>query len=77
MRLLALLLCLQAAPLAAAPPRKSRPNAGLFIASIKIEAQNVFDTENPPENKLFYRAANRRARRGRRLPRWRVSDPLC
>ncbi|MBI2387185.1 MAG: BamA/TamA family outer membrane protein [Elusimicrobia bacterium] len=59
MRALTLLLCLHAAPLAAAPPRKARLPAGLVIASIQIDARNVFETDAPPENKLLYRAANR------------------
>ncbi|MDD5304828.1 MAG: hypothetical protein PHS14_17160 [Elusimicrobia bacterium] len=58
MRYLTLILCLLAAPLAAAPPRKPHPAAGLAIASIKIETHNVFDTDVPPENKLVYKAAN-------------------
>ncbi|MBI4061008.1 MAG: hypothetical protein HY403_06220 [Elusimicrobia bacterium] len=53
------LLCLLAAPLAAAPPRKPHPAAGRVIASIRIETHNVFDTSAPPENKLLYKAANR------------------
>ena len=57
MRQLILLLCLSAAP-SAAVPRKARPAAGLRIATIVIEAHNVFDTDVPPENKLIYRAAN-------------------
>jgi hemolysin activation/secretion protein len=59
MRFLALFLCLLPAPLEAAPPRKARLPAGLVIASIRIEAHNIFDTDAPPENKLFYRLANR------------------
>jgi len=59
MRYLILLLCLNAAPLAAAPRPALRLPAGLIIASIKIETHNVFDTELPAENKLLYRAANR------------------
>lgn len=58
-RFLALLLCLHAAPLAAAPSRRASLPAGRVIASIKIEAHNVFDTDVPPENKLLYRLANR------------------
>lgn len=59
MRSLALLLCLSAPPLAAAPPKRPRLPAGLIIDSIKIDARNIFDTDAPPENKLLYRAANR------------------
>ncbi len=59
MRDLILLLCLQAAPLLAATPRKPHPASGRVIASIVIETHNVFDTDSPPENKLAYRAANR------------------
>lgn len=59
MRLLTFLLCLHAASSAAAPPRKARLPAGLVIASVVIDARNVFETEVPPENKLLYRAANR------------------
>ncbi|MDP3544485.1 MAG: BamA/TamA family outer membrane protein [Elusimicrobiota bacterium] len=59
MRFLTLLLCLLTAPLAAAPPKKPRLPAGLYVASIKIESHNVFDTDVPPENKLLYKAANR------------------
>ena len=58
MRYLTLLLCLLAAPLAAAPTRKPNPAAGLVIASIRIETHNVFNTSAPPENKLLYKAAN-------------------
>ena len=58
-RRLILLLCLQGAPLAAAPPRKARLPTGLVIASIRVETHNVFDTDAPPENKLLYRLANR------------------
>jgi len=54
-----LLLCLQAAPSAAAPARKPRLHAGLVIASIRVETRSVFDTDTPSENKLFYRLANR------------------
>ena len=59
MRYLTLLLCLYAAPLAAAPPGQPLLPAGLIIASIQIEAHNIFDTSAPPENKLLYRAANK------------------
>lgn len=59
MRLLTFLLCLHAASSAAAPPRKARLPAGLVIASVTIDARNVFETEAPPENKLLYKAANR------------------
>lgn len=59
MRPLAILIFLQAAPLAAAPAGKALPPAGAYISSIKIEAHNVFDTDVPPENKLLYKAANR------------------
>ena len=59
MRCLSLLLCLNAAPLFAAAPRKAHPPSGLAIASIKIETHNVFETGAPPENKLVYKAANR------------------
>jgi outer membrane protein assembly factor BamA len=53
-----LLLCLHAAPLAAAPRAAIRLPAGLIISSIKIETHDVFETDSPPENKLLYRAAN-------------------
>ena len=59
MRILTLLLCLHAAPLAAAPHAAIILPSGLIIASIHIETQNVFETGFPPENKLLYRAANR------------------
>ncbi|MCM2303589.1 MAG: BamA/TamA family outer membrane protein [Elusimicrobia bacterium] len=59
MRALILLLGLYSAPLAAAPSRKARLPAGLVIASVTIDARNVFETDAPPENKLLYRAANR------------------
>ena len=55
---LGLLLALLPLPLSAAKVRRSHPPAGLPIASIKIETNNVFDTSRPPENKLAYRAAN-------------------
>ena len=56
MRELILMLVLCVAP-AAAAPAPLLP-AGLVINSIKIESNNVFHTESPPENKLLYRAAN-------------------
>jgi outer membrane protein assembly factor BamA len=58
MRSLTLLLCLLAPPLAAMPRPALLAPAGRVIASIKIESNNVFDTQAPPENKLLYRAAN-------------------
>ena len=59
MRYLILLLCLQAAPLAAAPRAALRLSAGLIISSITVETHNVFETELPAENKYLYRTANR------------------
>ncbi|MDO8803106.1 MAG: hypothetical protein Q7R35_01630 [Elusimicrobiota bacterium] len=59
MRYLAFILCLSAAPLAAAPREALRLPAGLIISSITIETHNVFQTELPAENKVLYRAANR------------------
>ncbi|HAH04907.1 MAG TPA: hypothetical protein DCM05_00040 [Elusimicrobia bacterium] len=59
MHALTLLLCLCAAPSAAAPRAALRLPAGLVIATIRIETHNVFDTDVPPENKLLYRAANK------------------
>ncbi|HBA59475.1 MAG TPA: hypothetical protein DCZ92_01360 [Elusimicrobia bacterium] len=59
MRLLTLLLCFCAAPLEAAPREALRLPAGLVISSITIDANNVFETELPAENKILYRAANR------------------
>ena len=53
-----LLLCLNAAPSAAAARRKPRLPAGLVIASIQIETHEVFDTSAPPENKLLYQVAD-------------------
>ena len=59
-RLVLLLLAFPwASPLAAKPRASLRPPTGRVIASIKIETNNVFETESPPENKLLYRAANR------------------
>ncbi len=58
MRTLAVLLGLLASPAAAKPRPALLAPAGRVIASIKIESNNVFDTEAPPENKLLYRAAN-------------------
>src|ERR1035437_4852084 len=58
MRSLFLLLSLFAAPAAAKPRESLLAPAGRIIATIKIESNNVFDTEAPPENKLLYRAAN-------------------
>lgn len=58
-RSLTLVFFLFAGPLSAAPPRKARLPAGLVIASIRVETRSVFDTDVPPENKLFYRLANR------------------
>ena len=58
MRALTLLLCLTASPLAAKPRESLLAPAGRVIASIKIESNNVFETDAPPENKLLYRAAN-------------------
>ncbi len=55
---LTLLFCLLAAPAAAKPREALRIPAGRVIATIKIERNNVFDTDAPPENKLLYRAAN-------------------
>ena len=48
-----------APPLTVAPRKSLRPPAGRIIASIKIDTNNVFDTETPPEDKLLYRTANR------------------
>lgn len=59
MRHLTLLLCLQAAPSLAASTRTAHPPKGLAITSIVIETHNVFNTSEPPENKLLYRTANR------------------
>jgi outer membrane protein assembly factor BamA len=59
MRYLTLLLCLYAAPLAAAPRAALRLPEGLIISSITIETHNVYETELPAENKLIFRAANR------------------
>lgn len=59
MRYLTLLLCLNAAPLAAAPRPALRLPAGLVISSITIESNNVFETDLPADDKLVYRAANR------------------
>lgn len=71
MRYLILLLCLHAAPLAAATHKKPRLPAGLVISSIRIETHNVFDTSAPPENKLLYRAANSIHRQTRDPVIWR------
>ncbi|MBI3298296.1 MAG: hypothetical protein HYZ75_09045 [Elusimicrobia bacterium] len=60
-RLLALLACLQATA-SAAPARRKKPPVpaqGLVISSIVIETHNVFDTDDPRDDKLVYRAANR------------------
>ena len=61
MRYLTLLLCLPAAMLSAAPRMRApdKSLAGLTIASISIESNNVFQTDAPPENKLLYRVADR------------------
>lgn len=59
MRYLTLLLCLYAAPAAAAPRAALRLPAGLVISSITIESHNVFDTDLPSENNWLYRTANR------------------
>jgi hypothetical protein len=53
-----LALCLLAAPAAAKTREALLAPAGRVIATIKIESNNVFETDAPPENKLLYRAAN-------------------
>ncbi len=60
MRRLILFILLPAPSLWAAPPRKPHPAAsGATISSIRVETNNVFDPNNPAENKLVYRAADR------------------
>jgi hypothetical protein len=58
MRYLTLLICLYAAPLAAAPRPELRLPAGLVISSITIETHNVFDPAIPAENKYIFRTAD-------------------
>lgn len=59
MRYFALLICLYAAPLAAAPRPELRLPAGLVISSITIETHNVFDPAIPAENTYLFRTADR------------------
>lgn len=71
LRLIGLAACLQA-PAAAAPAhRKHMLPPGLVIGSVIVETHNVFDTEDPAEDKLLYRAANRLHRRTRDAVIWR------
>ncbi len=58
-RSLIFLFLLFSVPVAAKPRSALMGPTGRIIASIKIESNNVFQTDAPPENKLLYRMANR------------------
>lgn len=57
-KLLGLLLCLQTADAAALARRKHVLPPGLTIGSVVVETNNVFDLDDPRDDKLLYRAAN-------------------